>query len=177
MNLRTPARVLTVTSLRSMRLLPSISLTAFWRCSTSPSASTNRVTGITLLSLSRNRYVPAPHAKCIDRSYLYSPVSASMNLFIPPMYGTENQSSLAITPCVCSSISFIAPGIVILCFSLCLAGILPTSDTGWKLTALTTSRLLSAKFIMRAELVVVYGPYHRRHEHYPDPRLPCRARA
>ena len=44
--------------------------------------------------------------------------------------------------------SFIAPGMVILCFSLSLAGILPTSETGWKLTALTTSMLLSAKLII-----------------------------
>ncbi len=62
--------------------------------------------------------------------------------------GTVKKSSFPISPFVCSSIFFMQPGMVIRCISLCFFGILPTSDTGWKLTALTTSLFVAPNLTM-----------------------------
>src|SRR5919206_308567 len=87
------------------------------------------------VSRSSNTYVPAPHAKCIDNSYLGFLLKASITFVMGMQEGTGNHASFVISPFVCSSILSIQSGIVILYFSRSFFVILPVSDTGWKLTA------------------------------------------
>src|ERR671910_259544 len=98
--------------------------------------STKEVRGTSfLVSLSSKTYVPAPHAKCMDNSYLGFFEKASITFVMGIHDGTGNQPSEGISPLVCSSILSMQSGIVILFFSLSFFDILPVNDTGWKLTA------------------------------------------
>ena len=113
--------------------------------SSKPLRSTNAVNGINfLLWTSSKTYVPAPQAKWIESSYFGFLLKASIT-FVRGMHdGTGNHASDMISPLVCSSIRSIQSGIVILYFSRSFFVILPVNDTGWKLTAWTTSKFLCA---------------------------------
>src|SRR5918992_1783272 len=113
--------------------------------SRTPLMSTNDVSGMSFfVSRSSNTYVPAPQAKCIDNSYLGFLLKASITFVMGMHEGTGNHASFEISPFVCSSILSMQSGIVIRYFSRSFFVILPVRDTGWKLTACTTSRFFWA---------------------------------
>src|ERR671932_2203312 len=108
---------LRTTSSRAQYLLaPDLISSAFSsKYSRTPLMSTNDVRGINFfVSLSSKTYVPAPHAKCIDNSYLGFWLKASITLVIGIHDGTGNHASFVISPLVCSSILSMQSGIVIL---------------------------------------------------------------
>src|SRR4029078_3132976 len=140
----------TTSSIAQYRLEPDLISSAFSsKYSKTPFMSTNDVNGVIFfVSTSSKTYVPAPHAKCIDSSYFGFLLKASM-IFVMGMHdGTGNQPSCEISPCVCSSILSMQSGIVILYFSRSFLPILPVSDTGWKLTAWTTSKFFLANRVI-----------------------------
>src|SRR5919202_3178819 len=127
----------TTSSIVQYLFAPDLMSSAFSsKYSRTPLMSTNEVNGIIFfVSVSSKTYVPAPHAKWIESSYLGFLLNASMTFVIGMHDGTGNHPSFEISPPVCSSILSMQSGIVILYFSRSFLVILPVSDTGWKLTA------------------------------------------
>src|SRR5262245_5519894 len=84
----------------------------------------------------------------MESSYFGFLLNASITSVMGMHDGTGNHASVAISPFVCSSILSIQSGIVIRYFSRSLFVILPVRETGWKLTACTTSRFFWAYLII-----------------------------
>ena len=111
--------------------------------------SQNFVSGTNFfVSSSSKTYVPAPHAKWMDSSYFGLLENASMTFVSGMQLGTGNQSSIVTSPPVCSSIRCMQSGIVMRYFSRSCLPIRPVRDTGWKLTACTTSMFFWAYRMM-----------------------------
>ena len=141
-----PFNFRTTSSIVKYLFLPErISSTLSSNSSSIPWISQNFVIGTNfLVSASSNTYVPAPQAKCIESSYFGLLENASMMFVSGIQLGTGNQSSIVTSPFVCSSMRCMQSGIVILYFSLSCLPILPVRETGWKLTACTTSMFFCA---------------------------------